>query len=47
MIGGKVFAIYINVKIIVKLVNDVGVVVNIDLEINKYFKVMSNRIIYY
>lgn len=40
MIGGKAFATYTNAKTIVKLVNDVGAVVNTDPEINKYLKVV-------
>ena len=39
MIGGKAFATYTNAKRIVKLVNDVGAVVNTDPEINSYLKV--------
>lgn len=39
MIGGKAFATYTNAKVIVKLVNDVGAVVNNDPETNKYLKV--------
>jgi len=39
MIGGKAFATYTNAKRIVKLVNDVGAVVNHDPEVNKYLKV--------
>jgi glycogen phosphorylase len=41
MIGGKAFATYTNAKVIVKLVNDVGAVVNSDPETNKYLKVSS------
>ncbi|EXC01498.1 Alpha-glucan phosphorylase, H isozyme [Morus notabilis] len=40
MIGGKAFATYTNAKRIVKLVNDVGVVVNNDPEVNSYLKVV-------
>lgn len=40
MIGGKAFATYTNAKRIVKLVNDVGVVVNNDPEVNNYLKVI-------
>ncbi|KAL5983259.1 hypothetical protein ACLOJK_017343 [Asimina triloba] len=40
MFGGKAFATYTNAKRIVKLVNDVGAVVNNDPEINKYLKVV-------
>lgn len=40
MLGGKAFSTYTNAKRIVKLVNDVGVVVNKDPEINKYLKVV-------
>ncbi|KAG2601981.1 hypothetical protein PVAP13_5KG534600 [Panicum virgatum] len=40
MIGGKAFATYTNAKRIVKLVNDVGAVVNNDPEVNKYLKVV-------
>ncbi|XP_026425314.1 alpha-glucan phosphorylase, H isozyme-like [Papaver somniferum] len=40
MIGGKAFATYTNAKRIVKLVNDVGAVVNSDPEVNKYLKVV-------
>lgn len=39
MFGGKAFATYTNAKLIVKLVNDVGSVVNNDPETNKYLKV--------
>lgn len=40
MIGGKAFATYTNAKRIVKLVNDVGAVVNTDPEVNEYLKVV-------
>uniref|UniRef100_A0A1J3JS52 Alpha-1,4 glucan phosphorylase n=1 Tax=Noccaea caerulescens TaxID=107243 RepID=A0A1J3JS52_NOCCA len=40
MIGGKAFATYTNAKRIVKLVNDVGDVVNSDPEVNEYLKVV-------
>ncbi|GAU13425.1 hypothetical protein TSUD_127210 [Trifolium subterraneum] len=40
MIGGKAFATYTNAKRIVKLVNDVGAVVNSDPEVNSYLKVV-------
>ncbi|KAF3334102.1 Phosphorylase isoform 1 [Carex littledalei] len=40
MFGGKAFATYTNAKLIVKLVNDVGSVVNNDPETNKYLKVV-------
>ncbi|KAK9279500.1 hypothetical protein L1049_013179 [Liquidambar formosana] len=40
MIGGKAFATYTNAKRIVKLVNDVGAVVNTDPEVNDYLKVV-------
>ncbi|KAG9158233.1 hypothetical protein Leryth_000363 [Lithospermum erythrorhizon] len=40
MIGGKAFATYTNAKRIVKLVNDVGAVVNTDPEVNSYLKVV-------
>ncbi|XP_031389190.1 alpha-glucan phosphorylase, H isozyme isoform X2 [Punica granatum] len=40
MIGGKAFATYTNAKRIVKLVNDVGDVVNTDPEVNDYLKVV-------
>ncbi|XP_043702206.1 alpha-glucan phosphorylase, H isozyme-like [Telopea speciosissima] len=40
MIGGKAFATYSNAKTIVKLVNDVGDVVNTDPEVNDYLKVV-------
>lgn len=40
MIGGKAFATYTNAKRIVKLVNDVGDVVNTDPEVNSYLKVV-------
>ncbi|PKA52492.1 Alpha-glucan phosphorylase, H isozyme [Apostasia shenzhenica] len=40
MIGGKAFATYTNAKRIVKLVNDVGSVVNNDPEISNYLKVV-------
>lgn len=39
MIGGKAFATYTNAKRIVKLVDDVGSVVNSDLEVNNFLKV--------
>ncbi|KAB5540884.1 hypothetical protein DKX38_013858 [Salix brachista] len=40
MFGGKAFATYTNAKRIVKLVNDVGTVVNSDPEVNSYLKVV-------
>ncbi|XP_077238802.1 alpha-glucan phosphorylase 2 isoform X2 [Tasmannia lanceolata] len=40
MLGGKAFATYTNAKRIVKLVNDVGSVVNNDPEISSYLKVV-------
>lgn len=40
MIGGKAFATYTNAKRIVKLVDDVGAVVNTDPEVNNYLKVI-------
>ncbi|GKV07990.1 hypothetical protein SLEP1_g19684 [Rubroshorea leprosula] len=40
MFGGKAFATYTNAKRIVKLVNDVGAVVNNDPEVNSYLKVV-------
>ncbi|GLT37642.1 hypothetical protein SLA2020_119460 [Shorea laevis] len=40
MIGGKAFATYTNAKRIVKLVNDVGAVINNDPEVNTYLKVV-------
>ncbi|XP_047339420.1 alpha-glucan phosphorylase, H isozyme [Impatiens glandulifera] len=40
MIGGKAFATYTNAKRIVKLVNDVGAVVNTDPQVNNYLKVV-------
>ncbi|XP_020699617.1 alpha-glucan phosphorylase, H isozyme isoform X3 [Dendrobium catenatum] len=40
MIGGKAFATYTNAKRIVKLVNDVGSVINNDPEIKDYLKVV-------
>ncbi|CAL5426813.1 unnamed protein product [Camellia sinensis] len=40
MLGGKAFATYTNAKRIVKLVNDVGAVVNNDPEVNSYLKVI-------
>ncbi|GLU11484.1 hypothetical protein SLE2022_282250 [Rubroshorea leprosula] len=40
MIGGKAFATYTKAKRIVKLVNDVGAVVNNDPEVNTYLKVV-------
>ncbi|KAF5470472.1 hypothetical protein F2P56_010985 [Juglans regia] len=40
MFGGKAFATYTNAKRIVKLVNDVGAVVNNDPDINRYLKVV-------
>ncbi|XP_058099561.1 alpha-glucan phosphorylase, H isozyme isoform X2 [Magnolia sinica] len=40
MFGGKAFATYTNAKRIVKLVNDVGAVVNNDPEISNYLKVV-------
>jgi len=39
MIGGKAFATYTNAIRIVRLVNDVGAVVNSDPEVNSYLKV--------
>ena len=39
MIGGKAFATYTNAKRIVKLVNDVGAVVNNDPDVKCYLKV--------
>ncbi|RRT62750.1 hypothetical protein B296_00019396 [Ensete ventricosum] len=39
MVGGKAFATYTNAKRIVKLVNDVGAVVNNDPEVNNFLKV--------
>jgi starch phosphorylase len=39
MVGGKAFATYTNAKRIVKLVTDVGAVVNNDPDVNKYLKV--------
>lgn len=36
MIGGKTFATYTNAKRIVNLIDDVGVVVNTDPEVNEY-----------
>lgn len=41
MIGGKAFATYTNAKRIVKLVTDVGDVINSDPDINNYLKVSS------
>lgn len=43
MIGGKAFATYTNAKRIVKLVDDVGAVVNNDPDINRYLKVILIR----
>ncbi|CAL1402208.1 unnamed protein product [Linum trigynum] len=40
MIGGKAFATYTNAKRIVKLVYDVGEVVNSDPQVNQYLKVV-------
>ncbi|KAL6275714.1 hypothetical protein ACE6H2_019315 [Prunus campanulata] len=40
MIGGKAFATYTNAKRIVKLVDDVGAVVNKDPEVNTHLKVV-------
>ncbi|XP_057772456.1 alpha-glucan phosphorylase, H isozyme [Salvia miltiorrhiza] len=40
MIGGKAFATYTNAKRIVKLVSDVGAVVNTDPEVNSFLKVV-------
>ncbi|KZV42701.1 glycogen phosphorylase [Dorcoceras hygrometricum] len=40
MIGGKAFATYTNAKRIVKLVNDVGAVINTDPEVNSFLKVV-------
>ncbi|KAK1322205.1 hypothetical protein QJS10_CPA03g01830 [Acorus calamus] len=40
MLGGKAFATYTNAKRIVKLVNDVGAVVNDDPETSSYLKVV-------
>lgn len=42
MIGGKAFATYTNAKRIVKLVNDVGSVVNNDPDVNEYLKVWKS-----
>ncbi|KAK3003436.1 hypothetical protein RJ639_018615 [Escallonia herrerae] len=42
MIGGKAFATYTNAKRIVKLMNDVGAVVNTDPEVNNYLKCLVN-----
>ena len=39
MVGGKAFATYTNAKRIVKLVTDVGAMVNNDPDVNKYLKV--------
>lgn len=39
MVGGKAFATYTNAKRIVKLVSDVGAVVNTDPEVNSFLKV--------
>lgn len=39
MLGGKAFATYTNAKRIVKLVNDVGTVVNNDSETSDFLKV--------
>ncbi|MBA0874502.1 hypothetical protein Goshw_017670 [Gossypium schwendimanii] len=50
MIGGKAFATYTNAKRIVKLVNDVGAVVNNDPEVNSYLKkpaVLHNTFVSY
>ena len=41
MIGGKAFATYTNAKRIVKLVSDVGAVVNTDPEVNSFLKVST------
>lgn len=46
MIGGKAFATYTNAKRIVKLVNDVGAVVNTDPEVNSYLKVSSISVVW-
>lgn len=43
MFGGKAFATYTNAKRIVKLVNDVGAVVNEDPEISNYLKVQCSK----
>ncbi|KAG6403590.1 hypothetical protein SASPL_135816 [Salvia splendens] len=40
MIGGKAFATYTNAKRIVKLVSDVGAVVNTDPEVNSFLKII-------
>nr|GMD15859.1 alpha-glucan phosphorylase, H isozyme [Ipomoea batatas] len=40
MLGGKAFATYTNAKRIIKLVTDVGDVVNSDPEVNSYLKVV-------
>ncbi|XP_047339901.1 alpha-glucan phosphorylase, H isozyme-like [Impatiens glandulifera] len=40
IIGGKAFATYTNAQRIVKLVNDVGAVVNTDPQVNNYLKVV-------
>lgn len=47
MVGGKAFATYTNAKRIVKLVNDVGAVVNNDPEVNKYLKVWNFSVYYH
>ena len=46
MVGGKAFATYTNAKRIVKLVNDVGAVVNNDPDVNKYLKVWISSACY-
>lgn len=46
MLGGKAFATYTNAKRIVKLVNDVGAVINTDPEVNSYLKVIYLHFIF-
>lgn len=46
MVGGKAFATYTNAKRIVKLVSDVGAVVNTDPEVNSFLKVNIRLLIF-
>nr|CDM85028.1 unnamed protein product [Triticum aestivum] len=45
MVGGKAFATYTNAKRIVKLVNDVGAVVNNDADVNQYLKAVMRKLL--
>ena len=42
MLGGKAFATYTNAKRVVRLVNDVGAVVNNDPDTNDFLKVSDD-----